>query len=171
MTINDIKTMAELKNKAQKTILDSVDSIIEVLQAFDGKSISGNKKRIMDSINAICPDLHASIEKDDWHTTLKIHLYPRERGFKLEDSNCWQHIESSFLVLWESFRDNILDFNVIKIRMEQTRNQYETYYNRTSTTAENIESIAEQVKELTEKLYKIRYNTDSELTEAFNIRY
>jgi hypothetical protein len=55
--------------------------------------------------------------------------------------------------------------------MEQTREQYKTYYNRTSTTAENIESIAEQVKELTEKLYKIRYNTDSELTEAFNIRY
>jgi hypothetical protein len=44
MTANDIKKMAELKNKAQQTILDSVDSIINALQAFDGKSISGNKK-------------------------------------------------------------------------------------------------------------------------------
>ena len=171
MTKNDVLKMAELKNKVHQTILDSIDGIINALQAFDGKSISGNKKRIMDSINAIHEHLHASIEKDNWHTTLKINYYPRERSFKLEDSECWQYIDSSFIVLWESFRDNILDFNTIKIRMEQTRRQYETYYDRANATAQNIENIADEVKELRERLYKIRLNTDSDITEAFNIRF
>jgi hypothetical protein len=164
--------MAELKNKAQQTILDSIDSIIQALQAFDGKSITGNKKRIMDSINAICPELYASIDKDAWHTTLKIHLYPKERSFKLENSDyCCHYIKSDFIVLWESFRDNILDFNTIKIRMEQTRRQYETYSDRTSATAENIEDIAKQAEQLRHALQRLQYDSDTELTEAFNIRF
>lgn len=171
MTINDIKTMAQMKNEAQTAVLNSIDQIKQALQAFDGKSITGNKKRITDSIQAIEKGLYVSIDKGSFdYITLKIYYYPQNRAFKTE-SGYWHHIDSDFCVLWETDKTNIIDMAVIEARLDSAKQCYQKYIERTAQTADNIEEIAKQAEQLKQALSTLQYNSDTELTEAFNVRF
>lgn len=170
MTINDIKTMAELKATQIKKVLTACDQIQEAFKAFYGKSITGNKKRITDSMKAIMPELYTSIEKDNYFTRLKVSLLPDNRAFKTE-SGQWHYIRSDFFIIWDSNKDNIVCQEEIEADIERTKRDYTARLNRLQYTADNIEEIAKQAEQLKHALSTLQYNSDSELTEAFNIRF
>lgn len=168
---NDIKQMAKLKTAHISHSLELADTVAEVLAKFDGKSITGNKKRISDVIEQIDPSLRVYIEPDGYGWTwLRVKSYAKNRSFKTSGGT-WQYIDGTDSLLWELVKDNTIKAEELRARIENYKIQTAKELERIKTTARNIEKIAEKVEKLKKELTEISLGTDRELTDAFGVDF
>lgn len=171
MTKNDIKQMAKLKIAHLTHALSLADQLKTTLAQFNGKSITGNKKRISDAVAQIDPSLRVYIEPDGWGWVwLRVKCYAKNRGFQTSDGH-WGYIDGTDSLLWELVKDNVINADFIAERIENYKNNTARELERVKTTARDIEKIAQKVKKLHDELTKISLASDSELTSAFGVSY
>lgn len=65
-TNTDIKNLAAMKIKTSEKIISLIEPIAKALEQFNGKSITGNKKRITDAIENIADGLRVYIEYEQY---------------------------------------------------------------------------------------------------------
>lgn len=171
MTKTDIKQMAKLKIAHLTHALSLADKVKVALAQFDGKSITGNKKRISDAIEQIDPGLRVYIEPDGYGWVwLRVKCYAKDRSFRTSDGHAG-YIDGTDTLLWELVKDNVINADFIAERIENYKNNTARELERVKTTARDIEKIAQKVKKLHDELTKIALVSDSELTAAFGISY
>lgn len=171
MTKNDIKKLSNLKIKAARETLVLCDKVGEVLRNFDGKSITGNKKRITDAIEGIAKGLRCYIEPDGFGwVKLRVIYYPQDRRFQTDGGN-WADLDSDNTIIWDTSKGNVLDLTTILCQIQNAKVNFAKRVERCQYTARNIEKIADKVEKLKNELSKINLGTDSELTDAFGISF
>lgn len=171
MTINDIKALANLKNQKQSEIIALCEPIAQTLEAFNGKSITGNKKRITDALKNIDRRLYVSIEFEKYFgTKFKVAYYTENRTITRENGQI-DYLRGDDFLIWQTVKDNIFNIDDIKTELQRTKESYEKARERTEKTAENIEAIESQVNMLKSALSTLQSNTDTELAEHFGIRF
>ncbi len=98
ITKNTIKQVAQLKDDAHKELLRLCELIPTELEKFDGKSITGNKKRITDTLAALSRELYVSIEYEQYFgTKFKVSFYPRNRSITSEGQT--HYIRNDFFII------------------------------------------------------------------------
>lgn len=171
MTINDIKALANLKNQKQSEIIKLCEPIAKVLEAFNGKSITGNKKRITEALKSIDSRLCVSIESEQYFgTKFKVAYYTNNRIITKENGQI-DYLRGDDFLIWQSVKDNILHIDDIKTELQRTKDSYIKAQERTEKTAENIEVIEARANMLKSALAELQRNSDTELTEHFGIRF
>lgn len=167
----DIKTMAKLKTAHVSHALGLADKIAAALRAFNGKSITGNKKRITDAIQQIDPSLRVYIEPDGWGWVwLRVKCYAKTRAFQ-NAGGSWSYIDGTENILWELVKDNIINADELAARIENYKNNTARELERIKTTARDIEKIAAKVKKLKDELTNLSLASDSELADAYGIDF
>ena len=168
---NDIKQMAKMKTEYIAHALSLADKIGETLAKFDGKSITGNKKRISDAVEQLDPSLRVYIEPDSWGWVwLRVKYYAKTRNFQTSGGN-WQYIDGSDSILWELVKDNTINAAELTARIENYKTQTAKELERIKTTARDIEKIAARAEKLKKELSELSLNSDHELTDAFGISF
>lgn len=167
----DIRKMANLKLAHLTHASAQADKIPAALAKFDGKSITGNKKRIKDAIEQIDPSLRVEIEADGWGwVRLVIRCYAKSRTFQTSAGR-WEYIDGVDIVLWETFKENILSVENVKLFIENYQKSTARQIERIKHTSAKIDQIAEKVKKLHDELTKIATETDRELTDAAGVSF
>lgn len=171
LEVKDIETMAKLKLTHLKNASEDANKIPEALAKFDGKSITGNKKRISDAIAQIDPSLRVEIESDGWGwVRFIVRCYAKERSFQTSAQR-WEYIDGVDIILWETFKDNTLNLETVKTLIENYQKSTARQIERLKYTSAKIKQIAEKTKKLHDELTQLALATDRELTDAFGITF
>lgn len=160
-----IEKLTELKKNATATALGTIDKIQEALSKFDGKSITGNKKKITDAIRALQDGLYIDIEKDAWSgAALKIYFYARNTHAEVD--RFYGNIKSEFYILYLTNKENILRLEDVKAILSKTKESLqETLAELENTTPEKIQELQQKKAELLSQLQKLHEGTDKEILE------
>jgi hypothetical protein len=163
--------LADLKNKAQNRALELAPAVIKALAAFDGKSITGNRKRITDAIKAIDLALYVNIESNPFlGVKIDISYFERNRSVKIGDS--WQYIDGTIPLLEYHYnKENILIFADAEKAIFSACERLRERIKKAAYTAENIEIIRKKQKELCQELNDLLRDCDSEIGERFGINF
>lgn len=168
-TKENARTLAGLKIAAFKKTLDLAPAVIDALRKFDGKSITGNKKRITDAIKAIDPALYVDIDWDQWlKTKLNIKYWESNRSVKIDES--WEYIDGSFdLLSYFYAKDNILNFADAEKAILAECERIRAYIEKAQYTADNIETIRATQQRLCQELNDLVRGCDHEIAERFDV--
>ena len=168
-TKENARTLADLKIAAFKKTLDLAPAVIDALRKFDGKSITGNKKRITDAIKAVDPALYVDIEWDQWlKTKFNITYWEKNRCVRIDESV--QYIDGFFDLLGYFYaKDNILNFADVEKEILAQCERIRAYIEKAQYTADNIETIREKQKKLCQELNDLVRECDHEIAGKFDV--
>ena len=171
MTNTDIKNLAKMKIRTSKKIIELCDQVAKVLAQFDGKSITGNKKRITDAIQSIATGLHVFIESEQYFgTQVKIRYFEHDRVYTTE-AGATIHLDDDNYLIWHSVKDNTIHIDDMMTLLNTTAESEHKAIERAQYTARNIDTIATKAERFKSELWRLQRDTDNELTKLYNITF
>lgn len=170
MIYTDDNTIQNIKSKA-KTIIAACDialSLIGKVQStvlqFAGKSITGNKKRLTDSIKAINQNLYVKIDWNDY-TGADLQIYYWDSAQKTYSER------ANFYLSWGGWvKDNTINTEKICEQFAHGKKNLELQKARAIYTAKNIKTILTKHQKYCDELNKIQHDCASELLEIAGIK-
>ena len=167
MLYNDTKTLLKRAKEIAKncdTAKAHVEQVKAVLQKYAGKSITGNKKRFTEAIQAINKDLYARIEWSEYRGA-DLSIYWWDRGFNYTD-------KAKFYILqYHTARDNTFDIDKIFADIARCVEYLEKRKERALYTAKNATKIDIMITSMREKIRDLQLKTDNEIVEMAGIRF
>lgn len=172
LTTEQIRTVAQAKVKDYQKCMDLLEPVLTALERFSGKSITGNRTKIIDAIKQIDNNLFVNIDK---HNGFGGIFYDFEITYHttyqkvVENHTLFSY--SLYLFNLTGQRENIVNIEKIRENTEKTKGYRQRDIDQITDTANNIELISRQVNELRDKLNKLKYNSDTELTKLYGIDF
>lgn len=163
-TIKAIKDKSKIIVAACDVALSLIDDVQAVILQFAGKSITGNKKRLTDAIQAVNKNLIVKIEWDTW-LGADLQIYYWDYTQRSYDKN------TNFYLSWGGWdKDNTIKAEKICEQLAHGKKNLELEKSRALYTAKNAKSILAKHKKYCDELNKIQHDCDSELLRIAGIK-
>lgn len=162
MTIYENLQKMKISNATRAA--DCADAVVNALEKFAGKSITGNKKKITDAMQAIDPKLYTTIQSEDWlGCKFEIYLYGERCAH--DDKHC-DYIDGKVYLVAGYVKDNTIDIEKLKTEIAAAKERaLITAEKAKQTTEQEVQARIKQFRELKEQIKHLRDGLDMELAE------
>lgn len=164
MTIQ--KKLQQMKIENATRAAGYADAVIDALTKFAGKSITGNKKRITDAMQAIDPKLYTTIQNEDWlGCKFEIYLYGERCA---HDDRACDYIDGRVYLVAGFVKDNTIDIEKLKTEITAAKERALTTAEKArNTTPEIVQERIAKFRDLKAQIRALRDGLDPELAEKF----